>query len=605
METLSAASADEREKRLQERLLQLARSVFPLDTGPLFKVHLFRLGDNEHVFFLLIHHIVFDGLSASLVMRELSELYGAGVKGEALPPREGADYSDHVMWQREWFASDDAQKQLAFWKEQLSGELPVLELPADKARPPRQSINGDSLYQIVDGKLLEQLQQCAREHNASLFMLLTAALNLLLGRYAGQDDVILGLPVANRRRQETEQVIGYFANTLALRNRLDYGQSFRDFLAQVRRVCLDAFSHEDTPFEQLVEVLQPERDMSRTPIFQAMFSYEEREDMTATLGELPLELVEVDGKVARTDLAIWIYREAGRLRCAWEYCADLFHEDTIARMQAGFRTLLEAIAADPSQQLGRLPVMPDEMRRRVLEEWNATAADYPRETCLPQAIEQTAAHRGDATALICGNTELSYRDLNELANQLAHYLISQGISPGDRIGLCLERSPRMLIALLGIMKSGAAYVPLDPGFPGERLRYMCEDAQIRLLISDSESAGIISDYAGERLLLDEASDALAEQLVENPPAPARPEDLMYVIYTSGSTGKPKGVALPHRAVMNFLAGMAQCPGLDESNRLLAVTTLSFDIAVLELYLPCCRVRWWCWQAAMRRRKARS
>jgi len=583
---LTTIAENDRDKKLQELLVSEVETEFDLSKAPLIRVKLFKLEPDKHALLLLTHHIIFDGWSRGLTINELSETYSAICNGnladETMP---SVQYSDHVMWQREWFKGDNAQKQLEYWTEKLSGELAPLELPFDMPRPPIQSTEGGVVFGTLDPELVSKLSQRAREENVSLFMYLITIANLLMHRFSNQTDILLGMPVANRKRKEVEGVIGYFANTLVLRNDLAGDPTFRELLGKVRAVCLEAFNNEDTPFEQIVGALQPERDRSRTPIFQSMFSYIEEVDHASAMGDVKMSRLLVERQVARTDLAMWFTKNGEQIRYAFEYASQLFEHATMQQLVTGFKILAEAAAENPESRISALPAMPEDVKHKLLVGWNDTQVDYPREANLPKLFESTAASNSDRPAAIYSGEEITYDALNRQSNRLAHYLLKNGVKAGDKVGICMERSLDMLVGLLGIMKTGAAYVPMDPGFPEDRLAYMCEDAAIEVLLSEQAQSDLLSGFEGRRLIYDDLAEVLAEEEDQNPDVEIDPESLIYVIYTSGSTGKPKGVALPHRAVANFLNSMAKRPGLSSEDRLLAVTTLSFDIAVLELYLP--------------------
>jgi len=420
-------------------------------------------------------------------------------------------------------------------------------------------------------------------------MVLMTAFDVLLWRYTGQEDLLVGTPVANRGRTELEGLIGQFVNTLVLRSDLSGNPTVREMLARVRELCLDAYAHQELPFETLVQSLRPERDMSRNPLYQVMLVLQNLPQQPFAAPGLTVTPLEVDRGAAHLDLTLYVQETPQGLRGTFEYATDLFEETTIARMARHWRTLLEAMIAAPGCRLLELPLLTDTERQQLLVGVNSTNRDYARKALTQELFEAQTARAPDRTALRFGALALSYAELDARANCLAHILRSRGVGRGQRIGLCMERSAEMLAAVLGILKAGAAYVPLDPSFPEERLRFMAEDAQLALLVSTAALAGVFGLPRERQLLLDADAGSLASQpdqrLTPDAALDARPEDPAYVIYTSGSTGKPKGVVVPHRAVVNFLTSMARVPGLAADDVLVAVTTLSFDIAVLELQLP--------------------
>ncbi|MEL6823756.1 MAG: AMP-binding protein, partial [Calditrichota bacterium] len=460
-----------------------------------------------------------------------------------------------------------------------------LQLPLDHERPQLQSSDGDLLFGALDKDLLKAIDKKAREEQVSTFMYLTTAVNILLARFSGQETILLGLPVANRESNEVADTIGYFANTLVLKTDVDLRKSFKETLQQVRQTSLEAFKHQDTSFEEIVNALSIERDRSRTPVFQALLSYEENSGRSLSFGSVAMKRLEVSSSVSRTDLSIWISRENEVIRLGFEYATRLFKPESIRRLMDAFVAILEASVMDLESPIFKLPLMADAAKKRVLVEWNETDTSYPAERPFYQLFEDTAACLPDKTAVVFADTERTYHELNTAANQLAHLLIANGIQPGQRIGLYMSRSVEMLISLLAIQKAGATYVPMDPDFPEDRLLYMLSDAGISLLLTEEKLRANLQEYSGKRICYEEYMSTQQQLSDKNPNTPFDPSAPMYIIYTSGSTGLPKGVVLPNRAVTNFLYAMRDKPGLIESDRLLAITTLSFDIAVLELYLP--------------------
>jgi len=571
---------------LQSLLSEKAELVFDLQNGPLLKCELIKLAADRYVFMVICHHIVSDGLSMGLFFNELDTIYAAleqNVEPELKPLK--VSFSDHVSTQLNWNRRAEAEAQLKYWLDKLAGSLEPLQLPLDKERPGVQSSKGDLLFGALSPELYSKVEKRARESQVSVFMYLTTVLNILLSRFSGQNTVLLGLPVANRENQGTDSIIGYFANTVVLRTDILEGQPFDELLMQVRSGVLEALSNQDTMFEDIVNGLNVERDRSRTPIFQTLISYEEVEHSQRTLGSLPLKNLEVPGKRARTDLSIWISKDPDTLRFGFEYATSLFHKHSIQRLLDSFIHLLEASVANIKQPISELSLLPAGEKERILVDWNRTDSEYPREKCLHQLLEQKAESHQDKAAVIFEDTELTYHELNVSANRLAHLLINKGLGAGKRIGLYMKRSADMLIALIAVQKTGAAYVPMDPDFPQDRLQYMLEDADIPLLLTQSELRSNLPEFTGERLCYEDYTAELQKQPDTNPELEPDPAAPIYIIYTSGSTGLPKGVVLPNKAVVNFLLSMKNKPGMVQSDRLLAITTLSFDIAVLELYLP--------------------
>ncbi|MGH1362058.1 MAG: amino acid adenylation domain-containing protein [Calditrichia bacterium] len=583
---LTAVEESLRDEAIEHHLQKAAVDTFDLQQGPLIRFSLYKLSDTRHAFMILTHHIIFDGISLGLLINELSASYEALISGkEPDLPQLQSSYADHVSWQRQWFSGDVAQKQLDYWKNKLAGDLESLNLPLDYQRPQIQDTSGDILFSEIPQELLNRLDATAKQHKVSLFMLLVTAVNVLLSRYCSQDDILLGLPVANRSRKKVESTVGYFANTLVLRTNLADEPTFAEMLQRVRTVCLDAYNHEDAPFEQVVSAVQPAQDRSRTPLFQAMVSYDEAVNHARKLGEVTMERMPIRSRAARTDLTIWMSKEIDSIRFAFEYATKLFRPETIRRMMDGFLALLEAVVLDTSLPISILPVITAENKHQLLREWNQTQADVPTNCCFHQLFEEKAKEKPGQIAASFNGSQINYDELNKAANRLANLLIGYGIESGDLLGICMDRSLSMLIGLLAAQKIGATYIPMDPSFPVDRLQYMCEDADVKCILSETVYGELVSGFSGEQVFYDQLEEELMQQPDRNLDIRISPTAAMYMIYTSGSTGRPKGALLPHSAVVNFLNSMSKSPGVQASDRLLAITTLSFDIAVLELYLP--------------------
>ena len=577
-------------ERLDALMSEEIQRGFDLARGPLFRAVLYRLGPEEHVLLLLQHHIISDAWSVEVMLRELGILYRDRVSGrESTLPELPLQYRDFSRWQRGWLKGEALTHQLDYWRSHLAGAPQVLELPTDRPRPPMESHRGANHPFSIPREMVERLHALSRREGASLFMVLMAAFDVLLWRYTGQEDLLVGIPVANRGRTELEGLIGLFVNTLVVRNDLSGNPTVQELLARVRERCLNAYEHQELPLETLVEDMHPARDLSRNPLFQVMLVLQNAPEQFFTMPGLSLSPLEVDRGAAQLDLTLWVWESPEGLNGSFEYATDLFERSTIQRMAGHWRALLEAMVAAPERRISELPLLTDTERHQLVLEWNATPRDYPRNAVMQGLFEVQAARTPERVAVKVGSTGFSYAELEGRANRLAQALRARGVSRGQRVCLCLERGAEMLAAVLGIVKAGAAYVPLDPAFPAERLRFMAEDAELTLLVSSSRLAEPFGLPRDRQLLLDTDAAALAAQsdqrLTPDAVLDARPEDPAYVIYTSGSTGKPKGVVVPHRAVVNFLSSMAREPGLTADDVLVAVTTLSFDIAVLELQLP--------------------
>ncbi|WP_421655811.1 amino acid adenylation domain-containing protein [Leptothermofonsia sp. ETS-13] len=563
-----------------------AQQPFNLAVDLLLRGKLLQLGEGDRVLLLTMHHIASDGWSLALFRKELATLYTAFSQGAASPLSPlPIQYADFVHWQQQWLQQDFVHQQLAYWKQQLAGAPSLLELPSDRPRPAIQSFRGGTESVTLDVELTRQLKQLSQRTGSTLYMTLLAVFATLLSRYSGCQDLVIGSPVANRKRSEIESLIGFFINLLALRVNLKGNPSFLELLGRVRQVALDAYANQDVPFERVVEAVQPERNLSYSPLFQVLLILQNTPAESLNFPGLTVTPLRVDHGTSKYDLTLMVEETEAGLVADFEYNGDLFDRVTITRMIGHFQTLLQAIVSDPEQPIAALPLLTDSERHQLLVEWNDTALAYPQDHCIHQLIEAQVERTPDKIAIVFEQSSLTYRELNQRANQLAHTLRSQGVGPDSLIGICVERSLEMVVGLLGILKAGGSYVPLDPAYPRERLALMIEDSQLPLLITQQALRNQFSEPNVQVICLDTDWPAIAQHNDENLDSGVTPENLAYTIYTSGSTGKPKGVQICHRAAVNFLHSMRFAPGLTEQDVLLAVTTISFDIAVLELYLP--------------------
>jgi len=556
---------------------------FDLRRGPLLRALLVRVGEDDHIGLLAMHHIVSDGWSTGVFLRELAALYDSLSRGEppTLPPLP-IQYGDFAVWQREMLAGAALESQLAYWKTALAGAPAVLELSANRPRPRMQTYRGGRESSTLPAALVDRIKALAETENATPFMVLLAAWNVLLYRYSGQADLLIGTPVANRTRPELEGLVGLFLNTLVLRGNLAPDLTFRRLLRNVRETALAAFAHQDLPFEKLVEGLRPDRSLSHSPLFQTMFVLQNAPKAELKLGKLRLVPLESPNVVAKLDLSLYLEEHRGGLAAWLEYNSDLFEASTARRMLANYRALLEAAADSPDSQIAMLPALSSEERRLIVREWNATDTEWPKQpACVHELFEAQARRSPGATAISFEGVSLTYAELDRRATLLARRLAAAGVKPETLVGVYLERSVEMVVAVLAILKAGGAYVPLDPAYPPERIRLVIEDARMPLVISQGSLAAGIALTGPRVLCIDEGSTAESEA----PLPPVAPQQLAYVIYTSGSMGRPKGVQVLHCSVVNFLRSMAREPGISAADVLLAVTTLSFDIAGLELFLP--------------------
>jgi amino acid adenylation domain-containing protein len=588
---LSGLPAAEVRRLAGDLTLDEARRGFDLAAGALLRVLLLKVDRREHKVVLTLHHIAADGWSLGVLVQEVGALYGAFLRGGRSPlPELPFQYADYAAWQRSWLQGEILEKELAHWRAKLEGADPVLALPFDHPRPALRSDRGATRILVLPAELAQGVEQLSRREGVSLFMTLLAAFLALLERYTGQQDLVIGYPVANRDRSDIEGLIGVFLNTLVLRVDLSSDPPVRALLGRVRDEVLDAQSHAQLPFERLVEELRVERSLSYNPVFQVLFVLQNTPASELEIPGLAVETAIVDLAIAQFDLSCRFEKSGDTLLGRLEYSRDLFDGTTIERLAGGFGRLLAAAVADPGRRLSELPLLSEAELHQTAREWSDSGRaweDWDGERiCLPQLCEAQAARSPRAPALTFGEETLSYAELHRRANRLAHRLRRMGIGPEARVGVLLERSAEMVVALLGILKAGGAYVPLDPAFPAERLAWMAGDAGLAALLTDERLAGSLAvPPACPVLKLDLERRSLAGESEADPAAWAVADNLAYVLYTSGSTGRPKGVAVPHRALVNLLASIRERPGLTAGDTLLAVTTISFDIAVVEIFLP--------------------
>ena len=583
---------DQREPEAQRHRLALAGQQFDLSAAGLYRLCLLQMSGAEHVLLWVIHHVIGDHWSDGILLREMGQAY-AQLRLDRAPslPALRVEYADHAAWQRA-----DAQRaalvpQMAFWKRRLQGLQP-LALPHDLVWRDLPSGRGSSVSARLSPSNLDALKRFGNRHGATLFMTLLACFKGVLWRFTGQADMAVGSPVANRKQLESESLVGTLVNTLVMRTDLSGDPSFLELLARVRETALDAFACQDAPFERLVEELHVTRDSARLPLVQVMFNVINAPFDVNAMEGLRLAPFEFESSAAQFDLGLTVDDLFGEVRLT--YSTDLFVRPTAERLLARFLELMLQVVADPSRRLSEYPPM-GVAEQATLQEWNRTGAPFERDANVAAFVAAGMARQAkrapERIALQCGAQQLSYRELEQRAAQLTRALRQRGVGRGHLVGLCLPRGVDMIVAQLAILGSGAAYVPLDPAYPAERLAYMAQDARLTLVLSESSLAPLLSLPDDRSLLLDLDAAFIASQsslpLAPDALLDARPEDPAYVIYTSGSTGRPKGVVVPHRAVVNFLASMARAPGLSASDVLVAVTTLSFDIAVLELLLPLC------------------
>ncbi|HEX2077990.1 MAG TPA: amino acid adenylation domain-containing protein [Longimicrobium sp.] len=571
------------EEGARARVREESFRPFDLARGPLFRAFLFRIAEDDHVLLVVMHHAVSDGWSLGVLYRELAALYDAFHRGEepALPPL-AVQYADYAVWQREHLAGGEMERQLAWWKERLAGAPALLELPTDRPRAAGLGHDGASEHVVLPPELSEAIHAVARREGATLFMTLLAAYQVLLARCSGQDDVVVGSPIAGRNAAETDGLIGFFVNTLALRTDLSGDPTFRELLQRVRETTLEAYARQDLPFEKLVEEVQPERSLTHAPIYQAFFNLLNDGDATLRLPQVRADRFGVGGAAAKDDLSLGAIERAEGLVLVLAYRTQLFDASTIRRHLAQLRVLLEGIATDADRRISALPLLTDEERETVVHAWNRTESPYAAGPVHALVSEQ-ARRTPDAPAVVQGGEALTFAALEERSNRLANHLVRLGVARGEMVAISMDRSPSLLVAMLAVWKAGAAYVPVDPAYPEDRRAYMLEDSGASVVLTDSASVDAMPATEARAVVVDridlsaEDDSALATGV--------EADDLAYVIYTSGSTGRPKGVMVPHGGVVNFLLSMAREPGIGADDVLVAVTSLSFDIAVLELLLP--------------------
>ena len=587
------------EEELYKKVVEAHRHPFNLETESVMRVRWFTCSEANHIMLLTIHHIALDGWSLNLIAAELPQLYQAKLTGvEPSLPLLKHSYQDYVRWEKELLEGEKGEKLWEYWQQKLAGELPVLNLPTDKPRPPIQTYNGGSCPFKLSVKLTEQLKELAQTEEATLYMTLLAAFQVLLYRYTAQEDILVGSFASGRTKEEFAS-IGYFVNSIVMRADLSGNPCFRDFLDQVRQTVKGALAHQDYPLALLVEKLQIERDSSRSPLFQAAFvlqKFPKSQELQKKLyfgsskkklmnwGGIKVEAFRFDQQEGLYDLLLEMVEEDSSLVGFLKYNTDLFDEQTIARMAGHFQNLLAGIVNDPQQRVTALPLMTKAELDRILVEWNNTKIDYPTNKCLHQLFEAQVEKIPDAVAVVFEEEKLTYSQLNSKANQLAHYLQKLGVGPEVLVGICVERSLLMIVGMLGILKAGGAYVPLDPNYPSERLGYTLEDAAAKVLLTSESVLDSLPEYQGKIVCLDTIEETISNESIENPASKVTPENLAYAIYTSGSTGKPKGVAIEHHSPVAFCYWASQVFTVKELAAVFASTSICFDLSVFEIFV---------------------
>jgi len=581
---LTSLPKSKREVEIRRLAVEDANHPFDLTLGPLLRVTLIQQAQDTYTWLVNTHHIISDGWSSSIFIREMVMLYQAFANGWPSPlPEPAIQYADFAIWQRQWLQGEILETQLAYWKGQLGGDLSVLELPTDRPRPSIQTFQGAIDSFSLPLALSESLRALSTQEGSTLFMTLLAAFQTLLHRYTNQEDIIVGSPIANRNRLDTKELIGFFVNTLALRTDLSGNPTFQQLLGWVREGTLGAYAHQDLPFERLVEELQPERDMSRSPLFQVMLVLQNTPRSSLMLPGFTLSPLEIDSQVTKFDLTLGIVDAEQGLYGTLGYNTALFDAATAARILAHFETLLESIVADPQQRLADLTLLDQAECQQLLATWNDTLAAYPPDLCLHDLVEARSVQTPDAVAIALEDEQLTYQTLNQKANQLAHHLQGWGVGSETLVGVCVERSLEMIVGILGVLKAGGAYVPLDPAYPQERLAFMLQDAQVKVLLTQEKLLPELPQCQACIVCLDTDWPTIARQNEANPESGISADNPAYVIYTSGSTGRPKGVIVSHRAVCNHLLWRQAAYPLSSADVFPHKASLSFDLSIWEIW----------------------
>ncbi|WP_224362170.1 non-ribosomal peptide synthetase [Hyalangium versicolor] len=580
---LTGIPAELREAEARRVSNEEAGRAFDLSREVPWSLRLLRLSEREHILLLTMHHIVSDGWSIGIIIRDLAALYTSLVtgKGSPLTPLP-IQYADFASWQRDWLKGEVLERQLAYWRQQLAGAPPLLELPTDRPRPAVRTPNGATRIVLIPRELRERLAALGRREGATLFMTLLAGFTALLSRYSGQRDIVVGTDIAGRNHSETEGLVGFFINQLVLRTRLEDDPSFQELLTRTRSTALGAYAHQDLPFEEVVRELNPQRSLGHAPLFQVKFLLQNAPIQSVRLPELELRPIDPDIRTAKYDLTLSVMETEAGLSCLWEYSTDLFEDDTIRRMGEHLSTLLEAAVAHPEQRVSELPLMTEAERQRVLIEWNNTAQPIPP-SCAHLLFEAQAERTPDAPAVSFLDLTLSYRQLNQRSNQLAHHLRSLGVGPDVLVGVCLEPSVDFVVSLLAILKAGGAFLPLDPAYPSQRLAFMLQQASAPVLLSSSSLADQLPSLGNSLFCFDSDWHLVSSLPSTNLSPSSSPDNLAYVIFTSGSTGAPKGTLLTHRGLVNTALAASHSLRLGPGQRVLQFASIGFDASVWECF----------------------
>ncbi|MGQ0541540.1 MAG: amino acid adenylation domain-containing protein, partial [Blastocatellia bacterium] len=576
----------ERESGLHQHASEEAGIAFDLSVVPLFRASMVRLQDNEHVMLITLHHIISDGWSLAVFFKELTEAYEILVNGNQKALNvPSIQYADFAAWQQDYLREDVLRKQTEYWKNKLKGAPALLELPTDHSRPAIQSHKGANYPVTISPEIVESLKVLSRREGVTLYMTMLAAFQTLLYRHTNQEDITVGTPIANRNRVEIEDLIGFFANTLALRTDLSGDPTFRDLLSRVKKVTLEAYEYQDIPFEKLVEELNPERSLSHNPIFQVLFGLHNTPPFVSGASGLKYAPIEISRNVSRFDLSLDLFENENGISGMVEYSNDLFTESSISKLMDRFQVLLKSISEEANSRISSIQLLPENESRQLLKEWNETGAEYPKTSCLHHLFEEYAKETPDAIAVVYEKRQLTYAELDCRANILATYLRSLSPDRNPNIGLCIDRSLEMIVGMLAILKAGGAYVPLDPTYPAERLAFMIEDAGAEIILTREEFIGSLPTENVRTICIDREWDAVANESSGLPMHHVEPVDLAYVIYTSGSTGKPKGVQVRHQSVVNLVTTSRPVFDFGSNDVWTVFHSFSFDLSVWEIWTP--------------------
>lgn len=578
----------EKEAQLQKEIKKSATTPFDLEDAPLIRISLLQLDSQKYILLITIHHIISDGWSMGVLREELSTLYQAFTQGKKSPLQDlPIQYADFTLWQRKWITGEILEKQLNYWKQELKDAPELLQLPTDYPRPHTQSYQGKTKEIIINNDSTEKIQNLSKKYDVTLFMTLYGVFATLLYRYSGQTDILIGSPIANRNRKEIEPLIGFFVNTLVLRTSFEDNPSFEKLLSQIKETTIKAYENQDVPFEQIVSTLQPIRSLSHSPLFQVMFVLQNAPMEKLELSDITLTEFRSDTETAKFDLLLSISQTDKGLIGSWNYNSDLFNQDTIERMASHFENLLSAIASNPQLKVNEIPILSQTEKQQILVDWNNTKADYSKDKCIHQLFEQQVIKTPNDIAVVFEEEKLTYQQLNQKSNQLAHYLRKLGVKAETLVGICCDRSLEMIIAILGILKAGGAYVPIDSNYPVERIQYMLEDSKMAILLTQEKLTNKLQFVSQNPIKLDTDWKIINQESKENIISQVSSSNLVYVIYTSGSTGKPKGVKMNHQPMVNLIEWQINQKDFNPQLKTLQFAPISFDVSFQEIFSTLC------------------